>query len=448
METLAPIVPGWIPAQFKIFEASLNGASRAPIHLRRQEAFASLSRGGFPVAKAEEWKYTDLGDLLKMSFRPADVTGAFLESEFPDLQAAGLPQYRLVFVNGRVVTALSHLPDEAKVLVRSLSETMGAPSAGDDGKMIERYLGKLSPTEGDPFAALNTSFVREGAFVVIGEGAALSAPLALFFITSGAAKGVVTYPRVLIVAQPRSQATVVEYYLGGNGAEYLTNAVTEIVVEEGATVEHLKLQREGDKAFHVSTLYAQVARDATLTAHTFAFGGALVRNEIRPRLTGSGIHCVMNGLSVLNAEQHVDNHTVLDHAEPHCESSELFKGVYADRSSGVFSGTIIVHPQAQKTNAYQSNQSLLLSPEAKIDTRPQLKIWADDVKCTHGATIGQIDEEALFYIRSRGVGIHEARNMLIHAFASNIISQVKSAELRAHLEQVLMEKLERCRVVR
>ena len=452
MESAQILTPAWASAHFAAFDRSLNGGARSALHARRREAFDVFSKSGLPTPQIEEWKYTDMSALAKLPLRRAEKGGAMSEGELARRFGAALPGRRAVFINGWYSAALSRLPQECAVhplgeLVFKSPADCTAPADCTELKLVEQHLGRLTALEDQPFAALNTSFLSEGALVMIGRGVRLAEPIALLFVTGGAGQAdVVTYPRVLVVAEENSQSSVVEYYLGCGAEHYFTDAVSEIVLAPGAVLHHHKVVRENSAAFHVGAVNARLARDAVFASHTFSFGGQVVRNEVRSVLAGSGNRATLNGLSVLNADQHVDNHTVLDHAAPHSESRELFKGIYAEKSLGVFSGTIIVRPDAQKTNAYQSSQSLLLSREAAVDTRPQLKIWADDVKCTHGASVGQIDEDALFYIRSRGVGEREARNMLMHAFASTVISQVKSAALREYLEAALMEKLKECQV--
>ena len=271
-------------------------------------------------------------------------------------------------------------------------------------------------------------------------------PLQVLYLSTGSSQSSFIPVRNLIVAEAGSSLQVIESYASlanhrTDAEHYFTSAVTEVVCREDAVVEHTKIQHEGKQAAHIARLHVHQSARSTFTSHVFNFGGKLVRNEIHPVLDGERIECYLNGLTVISAEQHTDNTTIIDHAKPNCFSRELYKGIYGGSSSGAFSGTIIVRPDAQKTNAIQSNNSLLLTGDATIDTRPQLKIWADDVKCTHGATVGQLDEDALFYMRSRGINEQLAKALLIHAFASDIVSHITRQPIRDFMEQQLIERL-------
>jgi Fe-S cluster assembly protein SufD len=436
METETPIlVPGWVTAHFQAFEQELNGAAHTPLHQRRREAFTAFTNLGLPRPQIEAWKYTDITALASQPFNRPGRNSVSIEA-LTKLFGAKLPAERAVFIDGRYEASLSQVSGEG-FAVSSLAAA-GSLHASSANALC--HLSKVAGIE-EPLVALNTTFLNDGALIVLEKGKS-SKLISLIFITTDTTVTAV-YPRVLVVAEEGAQGSLVEHYLGSGNKSYFTNAVTEIVVSRGALVDHYKFQREGQGAYHYGALWAQLAAQSTFSSTVFSFGGGLVRNEMHALLSGTGIDCSLNGLTVLRGRQHIDNHTVLDHCQPHSQSNELFKGIYADESSGVFSGTIIVRPDAQKTNAYQSNQSLLLSPRATVDTRPQLKIWADDVKCTHGATVGQIDEEALFYIRSRGISAADARHMLVHAFASNVSSKVKDRELHELLEGQLTSVLER-----
>lgn len=445
MESPSLPPPSWVAPRYLSLDGLFRQNQTAALRERRSRAYESLSQTGLPLPSSEAWKYTDITPLAKLALRPAAGVAAFSAEKLREYFDAELPAERLVFINGHYVASLSQLSSQAGVRVHTLAALFGGgPDTAKDRDALQAHFGTLTSLDEQPFAALNTSCMHDGVAVFVDPGAEQRAPLACIFLAAPELQDAVTTPRVIVVVGANARASVAEYYIGSDSSRYFTNAVTELVVGENATVEHCKVQRESLAAYHVAALSARVAAQATVTSHTFSFGSTLARNEIRAVVAGTGARCVLNGLTVLNAEQHVDNDTLLDHAQPHCDSSELFKGIYAARSSGVFSGTIIVRPDAQKTNAYQRNQSLLLSSDAKIETRPQLKIWADDVKCTHGATVGQLDEEALFYIRSRGVNSTEARNMLIHAFASDVIGQVGDVNLRTMLESWLHRKLVQC----
>ncbi|MCB0322423.1 MAG: Fe-S cluster assembly protein SufD [Bdellovibrionales bacterium] len=433
--------PPWVRTNFEQFERELNGSAGSTFHELRRKAFDRFVALGLPTTKHEDWKYTNVQSLAKTTFVPS-APGATVELSAVESLSQMLPEaVRVVFVDGRLSASLSSLEGlAAGAQVGSLAAVLaGAEGSEALRQMVEAHLGRIAPFDEESFVALNTAFVHDGAVIRIERGANVEVPILLLFLTSASEK-VVSHPRVLIVAEAASSATVVECYAGGTNA-YFTSGVSEVFVEQDAVLDHYKLNLEGPSAYHVSTIQVEQEAKSTFATNAFSFGGALVRNEVNPTLKGEGISTVMNGLSVLAGEQHVDNHTIIDHAKPNCESKEWYKGIYADRSHGVFNGTIIVRQDAQKTNAIQSNQSLLLSKDADVDTKPQLKIWADDVRCTHGATIGQLDEDALFYLRSRGIGKDAAYDVLIEAFAADIINEVKPEALRGFLNTLLLEKL-------
>jgi Fe-S cluster assembly protein SufD len=290
--------------------------------------------------------------------------------------------------------------------------------------------------------ALNTAFFQDGAFIRVPAGIAVATPIHLLFISTGKETGATSHPRNLIIAGPGSQVTVLESYVSLGEAPGLTNAVTELLVGEGAGFEHCKFQDEGPAAFHVAAIQAQLGRGCNLISHSFATGARLSRNNIRTRLAGEGVECVLNGLYLTRGDQLADHHMVVDHAQPRCASHEYYNGILDGRSRGVFHGRILVRPDAQKTDAKQTNKNLLLSDEATVDTKPQLEIYADDVKCTHGATVGQLNEESIFYLRARGIGADTARRMLIHAFAGEIIERIRFAPAREELDQLIWDRLE------
>ena len=295
------------------------------------------------------------------------------------------------------------------------------------------------------FVALNTAFVADGAFIEIPKGLVLEKPIHLLYVSDAAGQPVVSHPRNLIVAGRESQVGVIESYVALSEAAYFTNAVTEVVAGEGAVVDYCKAQQESDLAFHYARVQVRQERSSSVSIHSFALGAALLREEVQTVLDGEGAEAALNGLFVIAGRQHVDNHTVIDHAKPHCSSRELYKGILEGKSTGVFNGKIIVRKDAQKTDSKQSNKNLLLSEDAVINTKPQLEIFADNVKCTHGATIGQINPEAVFYLRSRGIAWEEARNLLTYAFANELMERLKYGPLRQRLSGGLFARLAKAR---
>jgi Fe-S cluster assembly protein SufD len=303
----------------------------------------------------------------------------------------------------------------------------------------------VAPASRHAFVALNTAFLADGAFIHVPAHAVVEKPIHVLFLSTGAGNGtpLMAHPRVLVVLGDNSQASVVESYAGPEGTRYLTNAVTELVLGPHAVLDHYKLQHESVEAYHVGGTYIHAARSANCSSHSVSLGGALVRNDVVAVLDGEGGECTLNGLYLGDAQRLVDNHTTIDHAKAHCGSREIYKGILADRARGVFNGKIIVRADAQKTDAKQTNRALLLSHDAQINTKPQLEILANDVKCTHGAAVGQLDEEAVFYLRSRGIGRAEARRLLIHAFAGDVLQRMPVVAIREAVERVLQRQLAR-----
>jgi Fe-S cluster assembly protein SufD len=412
-------------------------AAVTPPWLRRlhKAAIARFDELGFPGPRVEDWKFTSVAPLLAVPFKLAPAAGVAVAAEAlaPHL-FVGMPH--LVFVNGRFapqLSALSALP--AGVTVGSLAVAVRARPAE-----VEPYLARFASYDGHPFIALNTGFVQDGAFLSIPRGVVVETPIHLVFLSTAAEEPTVCYPRVLVVAGTSSQLSLVESYLGLHQDVYFTNAVTEIAAGENTVIDHYKLVHESGAAFHVGALQVHLSRSSTFSSHTVTMGGGWVRNEARAVLDGEGGECTLNGLYLASGRQHVDNHTVIDHASPRCASHELYKGILDGQAHGVFHGKIYVRLDAQKTDAKQTNQTLLLSEDAVIDTKPQLEIFADDVKCTHGATVGQLDADALFYLRARGIGLDAARALLTYAFANDVVQRIKVGAIRARLEESLLAR--------
>jgi len=404
----------------------------------RRAAMERFVELGFPTTRHEEWRFTNIAPIAKTPFELAQAAkdGAAL-GELTSLPMADLGCDRLVFVNGRFsreLSSLSGLPKGVKAC--SLSEALASGTVS-----LEQHLARHAPFENHTFVALNTAFLHDGAYVEIPKGLVLDKPLYVLHVTAANGKPTVTHPRNLVIAGAESQATLIEGYLAWDDGTYLTNAVSEVVVGDNAVMHYCRLQQDSEQAYHFGALYVRLGRDANATTHSLGLGAALARQEVAVVLDGEGSECQLNGLYVVNGRQHIDNYTTLDHAKAHTSSREFYKGVLDGKSSGVFHGRIIVRPGAQKTDAKQSNKNLLLSDDATINTKPQLEIYADDVKCTHGATVGQIDPEAIFYLRSRGIGQDEARQMLTYAFANEIIGRIKYAPLAERLEDAVFARL-------
>jgi Fe-S cluster assembly protein SufD len=426
-----------IVKQFSRMESAAQPKWLLPV---RKAGIAGFAELGFPTVRDEDWRFTNVAPIVKLPFQPArpvEVNGA--ESRVMDGSPfASLPGNRLVFVNGFFSEKLSSLKAATGgVKIKNLSAALAGDSA-----LIEKHLGQHARTTNDSFAALNQAFFTDGAFIFIPRGVEIVEPVQLIYLASAKQNGETIQPRNFIIAEADSRATIIESYLSGNGAAYFTNAVTELVVGDNASVEHLKFQDEAANAFHMATIAGAFGRASHVNVHSFALGAKMSRNNIRAKLAGEGLECILNGLYLTRDEQLADHHMIVEHAQPHCASHEYFNGILDHKSKGVFHGRIYVHQIAQKTDAKQTNKNLLLSDDATVDTKPQLEIYADDVKCTHGATIGQLNDESIFYLRSRGIGADNARRMLIHAFAGEIIARVQCEPAREVLDKIVWDRLE------
>lgn len=408
----------------------------------RKKAIARFNELGFPTTKLEEWKYTNVAPVTKIPFEAAGsprdaLTREHLKALFLAEAAFAENCSRLVFVNGRFSQQLSSPDLCEQIIARSLTEAINSESP-----VVKTHLARYAGCESHAFVALNTAFIEDGAFIEIPSGVAIETPIHLLFV-SAAKQPVASHPRSLIVVGNNSQARIIESYVGLGDDVYLTNAVTEIVAGENSVVEHYKLQDESLEAFHISTVQIHQARNSVLTSHSISFGGKLTRNDVKAVLDGEGAECTLNGLYVTGDTQLVDNHTVIDHAKPHGVSRELYKGILDGKSSAVFDGSIVVRKDSQKTDARQSNKNLLLSEEATINSKPQLEINADDVKCTHGTSIGHLDEDSIYYLRSRGIGQREAQAVLTYGFANDVLNRMNLEGLRVRLECALISRLSR-----
>ncbi len=406
----------------------------------RKAGLARFAELGFPTLHDEDWRFTNIAPIAQLPFQLAPeiaVNGA----ETKTLDAAlftRLSGNRLVFVNGFFAPKLSAL----KAVPGGVKIGNLAAALVTDSALIEKHLGQYARTADNAFAAMNQAFFSDGAFIFVPAGVEVTEPVQLIYLSSATQKGETILPRNLIIAGANSRLTVVESYLSTGNVAYFTNAVTEILADENAAVEHIKLQDEAPDAYHIATIAGEFGRTSNVSVHSFALGARLSRNNIRAKLAGEGLECVLNGLYLTRNEQLADHHMIVEHAQPHCASHEYFNGILDDKSKGVFHGRIYVHPIAQKTDAKQTNKNLLLSDDASATTKPQLEIYADDVKCTHGATIGQLNDESIFYLRSRGLDSDTAKRMLIHAFAGEIIERIKCDSAREEIDKLVWDRLE------
>ncbi len=423
--------------ELKEFALALHAGEPAWWGNLRREAFDRFSTLGFPTTHDEDWKYTNVSPIARTAFEPGELAPVRTSSPLAELGC----DVRLVFVNGRFSRDLS----SQDRLPAGLSAGSLANRLRDGSTALEAHLGRYASFGGHAFVALNTAFVEDGALIEIAANTVLEKPVHLVFLSEPDGRPTVSHPRTLVLAGRGSQASVIETYLGPEGETYFTNAVTEIVVGEDAVLDHYKLQCEGRQAFHVATIQAVQDRGSVWNSHNVSLGAALARHDVNSVLDEQGAECYLNGLFAATGRQHVDNHSLLDHAKPHGTSRELYKGILAGHATGVFNGKIIVRKDAQKTNAIQSNKNLLLSGDAVINTKPQLEIFADDVRCTHGATVGQLDKEALFYMQSRGIAAAQARDLLTHAFVGELLDRMRWEPVRAPLAEELYRILSRSR---
>jgi len=404
----------------------------------RREAAARFEETGLPSRKVEEWRFTGVKGLADVEFAPAGppILTPTLE---PQLVAGA---HRLVFVDGRLHVEMSDVGElPPGVTLEGLTHTLER-----EPESLEPYLGRTATHDANPFVALNTAQFSDGAVLRVAAGAVVEGPIQLLFVVSDHGRPTMNLPRILIVVGAASQATVVESYLGGSDPSF-SCVVSEVFLDQGAVVDHYKVVEEGAEATHIASLQIHQARDSAFRSHSFCLGGKLIRNDIATTLEGPGADATLNGLSLTNGRQHVDNQLRVKHAAPNCTSRQLYKGVLGDTSRAVFNGRIVVAQDAQKTDARQANRNLLLSDGARAHSNPQLEIFADDVRCTHGSTVGRLDEDAIFYPRSRGIGRAAAESLLTFAFASEIVDGVRVDQTRQQLRNHLQARLPGARLV-
>ena len=447
------------PSSIEVYRQDFAQQTPASAWLQRlrEQGMAHFEALGYPTTKNEDWHFTSVAPIAERTFRLATLESAAnsksgidrressrrrsdaanaLGIKPADLERFGFGQtewHRLVFINGVFDESLSSFEtSDSGVHIGSLADAVAAWNPA-----VERHLGKIAKFDRHTFTALNTAFIADGAFIELASDAVVEQPIHLVFVSGGDGA---SHPRNLIVAGRHSRAAVIESYVSVNDDAYFTNSVTEIALGEGAHVDHYKLQRESESAFHVGTVQIGEERDSRLHSFSFTVGGSLARTNIYTSLDGAGATCTLNGLYLTDGTQHIDNQTSIEHIAPNCPSHELYKGVLDGRSHGVFNGKVYVHPEAQKTDGKQSNNNLLLSPTARVDTKPQLEIFADDVKCTHGATVGRLDEQAMFYLNSRGIGRETARTLLTYAFAADVLETIELEPLKKELEKLVLAR--------
>jgi Fe-S cluster assembly protein SufD len=401
---------------------SANGWS-PQIHQMRESALNTLNSLELPNTHQEEWRFTNLAPMKAIAFQPALPRTSRPPGLMDDVSS------RIVVINGRFTRELSNLPKDVEA--GSLKEHKG----------FEHYFGKLTPYDSDLFTAWNTAFFEDVAFIRVPDGSIQKEPMHLIFSNTGEAD-TASFPRALVILGKQSQATLIESYVGHSKEQYFSGAVTEIHLHEGAVLQHVKIQRESDRSFHIASTQIHQERDSSYSSLTLTLGAGLSRENLGVTLDGIGSDCSLNGLYLIGRNQHTDHHTTIDHAKPHGTSRELYKGILDTGARAVFNGKIIVRKDAQKTDAEQTNKNLLLAEGARVNSTPQLEILADDVKCRHGATIGHLDEEAMFYLRSRGLPESMARTLLLKGFVQDVTARVSSEKIRAELNELLDSRLE------
>ncbi|MBI4412571.1 MAG: Fe-S cluster assembly protein SufD [Deltaproteobacteria bacterium] len=442
--------------QFEAAQKGRGGSEPSWLNRSRTDAIECFAKAGFPVVGEEGWKYTNVAPLTAVPFTingtataggagPAGDTdpARFSPQDISTLVPGAYANHLLVFINGHYASRLSRpgpLPEGVRL--GSLSDILA-----DSPDLLEPHLGRLSnrlsgaKKNTDPFSALNTAFMEDGAVVLLPMGTVVKTPIYLVFLSTDTEKPRVTCPRNLIVAGENSQAAIVEYYLGPKPVIYFTNSVTEVIVGDNSVIEHTKIQEEADPAFHIATLEVIQRQSSCFVSNYLSLGGFLSRNNIHARLDAEGCDCTLNGLYLGGDRQHMDSHTLIDHLKPHGTSNELYKGVLGGKSRGVFDGKIIVHRDAQKTSARQTNKNLLLSGESEANPTPQLEIFADDVKVSHGSTVGQLDKNQVFYLRSRGIGESAAKSLLTYAFAGELVDKIKIPAIKDRVKEALTAKI-------
>jgi Fe-S cluster assembly protein SufD len=418
----------------QLLEESMDLATENPswIESLRTAALNHFNQTGYPTRKQEEWRFTNVDPIARSKFVPAPISKDSRKIEVAMKHGFGDEALcELVFINGHYTPQLSRRGDLPRgVVVQTLADSLERPE-------VKSHLAKVATWQTNPFVALNTGAIEQGVYIHLPKGCELSGPIHLLFATIGSDQTTITNPRVLVIAEENTHATFVETYTGEGMGTYLTNAVTEIVQGAHSVIDHCKMQQELPTAYHIASTNVHLEREAQFVSHAINTGGLLTRNQIEVVLNGQYANATLNGLVLMDGVRHCDNHTLLDHAAPNCPSHELYKHVLNGNSTGVFKGKILVRKDSQKTDSKQTSKTLLLSDDARMDSMPALEIYADDVKCTHGSTTGPVDEEQVFYLRSRGVSLEAARHMMTYAFAADITRRIKVAPVRSRIENLM-----------
>ena len=403
----------------------------------RSDALKQFTSEGFPSLRNEHWKYTDVRRIANKDFSVESNLKQATREQYDDARIKQLDCYELVFANGVLqndLSQLNSLPDDV-VITDLKSAILQYP------ELLENNINISSDDRTTAFSSLNSAFLNQGSFIHIPDNTVIEKPINLLYLSGNATELISSQPRNIIVFGNNAEATIIESYIGVDESTYFTNSVTELKLAKNSHCQHYKIQQESHSAFHIGSLKVLQRKDSSLNSHSISLGAALVRNDIHSQLVEPGSKINMNGLYVAGGKQHVDNHTLVEHLVPHTHSNQVYRGVINDHGRGVFNGKVIVHKDAQKTEAYQSNANLLLSDAAEVDTKPELEIYADDVKCSHGATVGQLDHNMLFYLRSRAIDEETAKSLLTFAFAEEVIKEITLKPIRSRLEQTVIGRL-------
>jgi len=424
--------------EYPVFESRLNGNAKSELHKIRLDALNHFKTSGFPTKKLEEWRFTDIKSVLDKNYNITLDSKEISKEEIKSFQIKNFAVNLIVLVNGKYSDKLSEIRDKEKgVIIKSFRTALK-----DHSDLISMHFAKHASITTDGFTAINTAYTNDGVFISVPENSELKHPVYILNITDSRNGEVMYNPRHLIVMGENSKAQIIEIYYSLGEKSSFSNVVTEIYNAAGSDLRYYKIQNEGPDCYHVGTTQVKQEKNSRFFSVTVSWGGGVTRNNLNSLMNGENIECIYKGLYYLKGNQHLDNHTLADHATPNCHSNELYKGILDGNSDGVFNGKIMVRKDAQKTNAYQMNNNILLSNSASINSKPQLEIYADDVKCSHGATTGQLDDDQLFYLRARGIGAEESRKLLLYAFANEIVEEVNIEPLKMMLEKTLKEKLD------
>jgi len=422
---------------FQVFENQLNGESKSDFNKIRNDAFKNFTLLDFPDNKNEEWKYTNITPLLSKVFSVNKIESKVNKDDLQKYLLKGIDAHILVFINGDFSSDLSLIKDlEKGIRIESIKDKL----KNNDSDLLN-HLSKYVDYKNNIFTSLGTAFTNDGTFIKVDDNIISEKPFYILYLTDANNNSIQTQPRNLVLAGKNSQFTIIEHFVSTDDSTYFTNTITEVLADEYSVVDHIKIQEESKNAFHIARMEVEQERSSNFTSYLISFGSKISRNELNAKFNNEGGESMFNGLFLIEDDQLFDVHSKIDHAKPHCNSHEHYKGILDDSSRGVFNGKIMVRKDAQKTNAFQENNNILLSKEALINTKPQLEIFADDVKCSHGATIGQLDNEAKFYLNSRGIGEEAANIILLHAFASDVVNLIKVDAVKNYAEEIITKRI-------